>query len=479
MSKKPNIILFITHDQGQHLSCYQTPTNRNFVKTPNLDKLAATGVKFINHFCTAPQCSPSRGSIQTSLYPHQNGLMGLVNWGWTLPDNCKTLPMYLKEVGYTTHQIGLQHERPEVSTLGYDTYSEKKIDSFTPCKLMIGRYFKFLKEHKNDEKPFYLCIGTSEVHRPFNLYGSPVNPNSVLIPPYLPDHIKVRKDLAEFYGSIHSVDWTIGKILQYLEHSGIRDNTLFIFTTDHGIPFPRAKCALYDPGIKTALIMNLPTLDLFNTGKTVENLVSNIDLLPSLLALIGAEIPKDIEGKSFIPILVDEKSSLRDEIYAEKSFHEKYDPMRCIRTTEYKYIINLNESPTLYQLTRDVPFWRLLKKENQQPRLKEELYDLRKDPLEKNNLTNSPDYQPVLIELRKKLKNWMVNTNDPFLNGFIQPTEKWLKNHEYLKEIHDLLYYTLLNNYLPKILRVPFIRKVLKKLAKQLARKYHGYPITS
>ncbi|MFX1588998.1 MAG: sulfatase-like hydrolase/transferase, partial [Promethearchaeota archaeon] len=110
MSKKPNIILFITHDQGQYLGCYNSFQTPNSLKTPNLDKLAKDGVRFTNYFCTAPECSPSRGGIQTSLYPHQNGLMGLLDRGWTLPANNKTLPMYLKENGYTTHLLGFQHE---------------------------------------------------------------------------------------------------------------------------------------------------------------------------------------------------------------------------------------------------------------------------------------------------------------------------------------------------------------------------------
>ena len=203
--KKPNIILFITHDQGQFLGCYNTPQTPNSLKTPNLDKIAKNGVRFTNYFCTAPQCSPSRGSIQTSLYPHQNGLMGLVNRGWTLPEHNKTLPMYLKENGYTTHLLGFQHESRNAYTLGYDTVSKRGPEIQYSCKRMENDYLKFFDEHKNGDKPFYVCIGAVEVHRPFRAWAEPVDSQIVKIPPYLPDHHNIRKDLAEFYGAIHSV----------------------------------------------------------------------------------------------------------------------------------------------------------------------------------------------------------------------------------------------------------------------------------
>ena len=198
---KPNIILFVTHDQGQFLGSYNTPKTPNTLQTPNLDKLAQDGVRFINHFCCAPQCSPSRGGIQTSKYPHQNGLMGLVNRGWSLPKTNKTIPMYLKENGYSTHLIGFQHETKDLSTLGYDTVSKRVFEHHYSCQILESKYFKFLLEHRHDDKPFYLCIGTPEVHRPFIVFGKPRNPLKVKVPPYLPDNLKIRKDLAEFYGS--------------------------------------------------------------------------------------------------------------------------------------------------------------------------------------------------------------------------------------------------------------------------------------
>ena len=425
MTTKPNIILFISHDQGQFLGCYDTPRTPNSLNTPNLDKLAKDGIRFTNYFCTAPQCSPSRGSIQTSLYPHQNGLMGLVNRGWSLPSNNKTIPMYLRKAGYSTHLIGLQHEARDVSTLGYDTISKRMKDYRYDTNRMFNEYESFLEDHRNDEKPFYLNIGTIEIHRPFIIWSQADENYSVKVPPFLPANDKVRKDLSLFYGIINPVDEVIGKIIEILERTGLKENTLFIYTTDHGSPFPRAKCTLYDPGIKTLLVMNWPNSHLFNSRRVIDQMVSNIDLLPTLLDIAGAEIPRDIEGKSFLPILKNPKLSFRQNIFTEKNYHEIYDPIRSVRTREFKYIRNFEPSEYLYQIPLDIErglSGQELKDKIKMKRAEEELYDLKNDPNEDNNLINDPAYEAVLIELRQNLVNWMKKTNDPLLKGKIKDT---------------------------------------------------------
>ncbi len=421
--KKPNIILFITHDQGQFLKCYNTPATPNSLKTPNLDKLAKDGIRFTNYFCTAPQCSPSRGSIQTSLYPHQNGLMGLVNRGWSLPSRNRTIPMYLREAGYSTHLIGLQHEAIDVKTLGYDTVSKRMKDYRYDTNRMFSEYESFLENHRNDEKPFFLNIGTIEIHRPFVIWSQANDTYSVKVPPFLPDNDKVRKDLSLYYGIINPVDEIIGKIIEILERTGLRENTLFIYTTDHGSPFPRAKCTLYDPGIKILLVMNCPNQKLFNGGQVFKQMISNIDLLPTLLDFIGAQIPEKIEGKSFLPVLKDTTLPFRSEIFTEKNYHDMYDPLRSVRTRAFKYIRNFEPCEYLYQIPLDIErglSGQELKDKIKMKRAEEELYDLEKDPNEVNNLVNNPTYENTLFVLRQKLLDWMKETNDPLLNGKIK-----------------------------------------------------------
>ncbi|MFX1571513.1 MAG: sulfatase [Promethearchaeota archaeon] len=424
MKEKPNIIIFITHDQGTFLGCYETPQTTKSLYTPNIDRLAENGVRFTNYFCTAPQCSPSRGSLMTSLYPHQNGLMGLVNLGWTLPENNKTLPMYLRDHGYNTYLLGLQHESKEVSTLGYDKVSERIKEYKYSTKKMEEVYLRFFEERQGDDEPFYVNIGTIEVHRPFVIWSDPVDPKYVEVPPFLPNNELIREDIGLFYGIINNVDLAIGNIIRSLEKLGLRKNTLFIYTTDHGSPFPRAKCTLYDPGIKTALIMNCPELEIVSGGKIIDYKISNIDLLPTLLDLVGVKKPRNIEGISFLPVLEDKFGNFRNEIFTEKTYHEIYDPMRSIRTDKYKYIRNFTSSETLYQMPLDIQrglSGKFLIDTIKKPRSEEELYDLEYDPYEQENLVNDSNYQNILQELRQKLLNWMMNTSDPLLKGKIEP----------------------------------------------------------
>jgi len=421
--KNPNIILFITHDQGQFLGCYHTPQTPNSLQTPNLDKLAKDGIRFTNNFCTAPQCSPSRGSMQTSLYPHQNGLMGLVNRGWNLPYSNKTLPMYMKELGYTTHLVGLQHETNFPEKLGYDTMSKRTRDHKYNINKIEKDFLHFIEAHRADDKPFYANFGTIETHRPFSAWADPVNTSDVKVPPFLPDYEMIRNDLSEFYGTIEKVDVLIGKIIDRLSNTNLLENTLFIFTTDHGSAFPRSKCTLYDPGIKTLLLMSLTTSELFSGGKVCDQMISNIDLLPSLVDLVGGKPPSNIEGKSILPLLKGEIDEFRNRIFAEKTYHELYDPIRCMRTEKYKMIHNFEPLDTLYQIPADILMdssGQYMKERYNHPRVAEELYDIENDPNELNNLAENPDFEHIVGRLKKELFDWMKDTNDPLLKGKIK-----------------------------------------------------------
>lgn len=468
--KKPNIIVFITHDQGQFAGLYDSKKTPNSLRTPNLDRIGKKGIQFTNNFCTAPQCSPSRGGIQTSKYPHQNGLMGLVNRGWTLPSTNKTIPMYLREQGYSTHLIGFQHEARDVETLGYDTYSKRGPEPQYSCQMLIDDYIRFLQKHKDDDKPFYLCIGTPEVHRPFPVFGDAVDPKRVKIPAYLPDHALVRQDLAEFYGSIHSVDKVIGKLTNALEKLRLDEQTLFIYTTDHGEAFPRAKCTLYDPGIKTLLMMKWPKSPLFSGGKVHDALISNIDLLPTLLDLIDAEVPEDIEGRSFLPVLKGQSLEAREEIYTEKSFHEIYHPIRSVRTKRYKYIRNFEKLRTLFHMPKDIykdgsgKVMRHYYTKSTCPF--EEFYDLETDPAEKKNLINHPDYQEQIQELKDKLDDWMKETDDPLLKGKIKPQTNVLEKRKDIEILESI--YSPLESFISFLMRNKYLHKILFTVLKHI-----------
>ncbi|HID29629.1 MAG TPA: sulfatase, partial [Desulfobacterales bacterium] len=247
----PNILYIICHDLGQQLSCYGDQS----VTSPNLDRLAEEGVRFENYFCAATPCSPSRGCIMTGRYAHNNGLTGLVNAGWDMPERETTIVDYLNEAGYNTYQIGFQHERRDPLKNRYK-HSESDIAG---CEVVADRVAEFLRAAAVKEQPFYLNTGFSEVHLPFDRKEYvPDNPDDVYVPSYLPDNKYVRQELANFHGSIKFMDEAVGKIVRALNESQLGKNTVVIFTTDHGMAFPRAKSTLYDSGIKTALIMKFP-----------------------------------------------------------------------------------------------------------------------------------------------------------------------------------------------------------------------------
>jgi arylsulfatase A-like enzyme len=348
--------------------------------------------------------------------------MGLTNLGWNLPPTNKTLPMYLRENGYTTHLVGLQHETNFPETLGYDTMNKRVGDHKYTTKKLEDQFIDFFRIHRNDDNPFYANFGTIEIHRPFSAFGDPVKESRVKIPPYLPEHYLIRKDFAEFYGLIENVDNTIGKIIKCLKEVDLYENTLFIFTTDHGAPFPRAKGALYDPGIKTLLIMHYPTSEEFSGGKVYNQILSNIDLLPTLLETTGGTTPNNIEGKSFLPLLRGETNYGRSTIFAEKSYHDIYDPIRGIRTEDFKFIFNFESIDTQYLLPLDIDrsySGQVVKEFYKIPRKQMELYDLHKDPNEQVNLAYTTEYQDEVVELKQQLFNFLTSTNDPILKGKI------------------------------------------------------------
>ena len=414
----PNILLVITHDTGQHLHCYGHAS----VRTPNLDRLAAEGVRFDHYYCTAPQCSPSRGSIITGRFPHVNGLMGLVNRGWNLPNSEATIPLLLREAGYETRLFGFQHEKRDARDLGccYNWISRR---GERPTVANIGPQVEaFLRERGSApaDAPFFAMVGFSETHRPFDGYGA-AEPASVALPAYLPDDPDVRRDLAQFEGCVAAMDAGVGGILTALAESGLAEETLVIYTTDHGIAFPRAKCNLYDAGIETALLMRWPGG--FAGGRVELALLSNVDLLPTLLEVAGAPPPANLDGRTFLGLLTGGEYQPRAEIFAEKTWHDKYDPMRAVRTERFKYIRSydphrLVDLPLDIQNSISGAAVRDLWPDARPPEM---LFDLDADPLERRNLADDPAFAAVRADLAARMDAWQARTRDPILDGPVPP----------------------------------------------------------
>ncbi|HET6319097.1 MAG TPA: sulfatase-like hydrolase/transferase, partial [Chloroflexota bacterium] len=279
-----------------------------------MDHLAETGVRFERSFCTAPQCSPSRAALHTGRYPHATGVLGLAHapFGWRLDPSERHIAHILADVGYATSLIGMQHlvERDAAHELGY-----QRVAPVSPAYEEADVAVAQLRELSSQEAPFYLEVGFEEPHRPYDFGGARRDASrGVAIPPYLPNTAEAQEDFAAFQGAIRQMDEAVGRILSALDELGIADTTLVVFATDHGAAMPRAKCTLYDPGIEVALLMRYPKAGLAG-GRVVSELVSNVDITPTVLDALGLPLPASLHGQSLWPLLQEAPFQPRSEVF--------------------------------------------------------------------------------------------------------------------------------------------------------------------
>lgn len=414
---QPNILFFTSHDLGKHLGCYGQPT----VPSPVLDKLAGQGVLFENSFCTAPQCSPSRAALHTGRHSHTVGMLGLAHspFNWRLHPQEKHLAQLLKESGYDTALWGVQHltKTEDVADLGYMRFDTE--EPMVPAPELAMKAEAFLREPGRKDRPFYMEVGFFEPHRPYDWGGAqPDHSLGTQVLPYIPDSPEARQEFAALQGAIRRMDEAIGQILQVLEETGLEENTWVIFTVDHGLAMPRAKCTLYNPGIETAFIMRWPAKGITG-GNRLSQLISHVDVVPTLLQGIGMTVPDNIHGRSFWPLLQGQPYQANEYVFAEKTYHTAYEPMRGIRSPNYKLIANF-EVDTKVSVPDDIRqglIYPLLIDDLVGQRDPMELYDLSADPGETHNLAGCPDMKDVEEELKQELVTWMRKTNDPILSG--------------------------------------------------------------
>lgn len=412
MATKLNIVHIICHDLGQHLGCYGGPD----VFSPNLDQLAAGGVRFANCFTASPPCSPARACIMTGRYAHSNGQVGLAHRGFELPEAEMTVVDYFNAAGYLTANIGVQHERCDPLRNRYQADDHESPN----CEIVAAKARAFLSSRESEPSaPFYLNLGFREVHLPFTRPEyAPDGPDRVVVPPWLPDNHGVREELARCIGAIRFMDQSVGDVLAAIAQASLCRNTLVMFTTDHGMAFPRAKGMLYDPGIGTALIMRMPPGEGLS-GAVATELVSSIDIAPTLLAAAGIEPGGNMQGVSFFGLLTGRAYRPRDCVFSEKNYHDSYDPIRAIRTERHKHLRNYECRPKIIlasDLKKSIASAEMWPWANEE-RPAEELYDLTADPYEMDNLAGSPELTGIRAELSRRLSEWMAETGDPLLHG--------------------------------------------------------------
>ncbi|ADD04933.2 sulfatase [Natrialba magadii ATCC 43099] len=551
---RPNIVLVHCHDLGTYLGCYGVD-----VETPHIDSLATDGIRFDRHFVTAPQCSPSRASLFTGRHPHQNGMLGLAHADWELGPDERVLPDLLCDAGYETHLFGLQHITEYPDQLGYDhihteqplTVEASPAVHETARANAVADEFASVLESDGLGDPFFASVGFFELHRveenggfgfEGDRYDAPA-PEDVAPLEFLPDRPGIRSDIAEINGMLNALDEATGTVLEALDEAGVADETLVVFTTEHGLAMPRAKGCCFDPGIEAALLMRYPSR--IDGGQTVDDLISNVDVFATLIAVADAPVPEtQLAGERFTPLLFGDAGDEgdegnagdagdagdegnagdtddagdegnagdtddagdegnagdtddagdegnagdtddagdegnagdaddtddagdegdkrekreensedsdrgdyepRDRIFAGMTWHDRYNPMRAIRTERWKYVRNFWHLPHVY-MTTDIycsAAGREMREEfTGDQRAYEELYDLEADPLEQENLLladtpdtvdtpdqhGSRDVDDVRTRLRDDLVDWMTETDDPLLDGPVVPSD-WERIH--------------------------------------------------
>jgi arylsulfatase A-like enzyme len=331
----------------------------------------------------------------------------------------------------------MQHETSCPAKLGFQEFDV----SNSHCEYVVERAARWLTDPP--KRPFLLTAGFFETHRPYprDRYV-PADADDVVVPDYLPDTADIRQDLAEFYGSISVADAAVGLLLDRLDQTGLDQTTWVVFMTDHGPALPRAKSTLYDAGTGIAMIVRPPR----NTRiepQVYDELFSGVDLVPTLLELLGLDIPADVDGISHAGNLRTSPQDIkpvRTEVYTTKTYHDSFDPIRAIRTKEYSYIENYASRPLLdlpWDIAESAP-GRTVAPLLYEQRPARELYDLDEDPTEAHNLLgpDATDKAEVIAnDLALLLHDWRQKTNDVIPSEFAgtriaeRYTETYLRIH--------------------------------------------------
>ncbi|GAB4039078.1 sulfatase family protein [Spirosoma gilvum] len=457
---RPNIVLIVSDDHGREaVGCYGNTT----IRTPHIDQLAADGVRFSHAFCTTASCSPSRSVLLTGIHNHANGMYGLEHQihHFSSFDTVRSLPVLLEQSGYRTARIGKLHVAPESvyhfqKVLGVGKVNDPTSIGRSPVEMARACYEFMAGTAEQSDKPFFLYFATDDPHRSNTVApdGSPIfdgskpnlfgnrpggypqvgdhfyQPRDVNVPAYLPDNRATRMELAQYYEAISRLDQGVGRLMDYLKETGQYDNTLIVYLSDNGAPFPGAKTNLYEPGMRLPCIVKLPKPQ--KRGFVQEAMISWVDVMPTLLDFAGVEPGKiRTHGRSFKAIVEQEKVSGWDDVYASHSLHEvtMYYPMRVLRERRYKLIFNVANAlpyPMALDLYHSFTWQDGLKRGDKlfgkrtvttylhRPRF--ELYDLQTDPDEVHNLATNPKYRDILTRMQAKLKAFQQQTRDPWVS---------------------------------------------------------------
>ncbi len=446
-NRQPNILLITADDLGIEIGCYGDKQ----VQTPNIDALAKNGTSFETGWVTMASCSPSRSSIHTGLYPHQNGQIGLCHRGYSMNKEYPTISTVLKDAGYRTAILGKFHIEPK-SACEWDF----KFQETEAC--VVQRDVKEMAEQaddflaSSDDKPFFMMMNYIDPHRPLHnqrkglpekpLTGDDIEPFGFL----KVDTPEVREEVAGYYNCVNRLDTGVGMLMDKLKARGKLENTVVIFVGDHGSPFTRAKTTCYDMGLRVPFIISSPAM--FKKGQVSRNMVSTIDIMPTVLDIINIYDLPSLPGRSLLPDVRGEKVKGREYLFGEYNTHQQFSwfPRRTVRTRRYQLIENLlagRENPikgvdgcSAFKASRQKSLEGTKVREaydryNKPPRY--ELYDLKKDPYCFENLADKPDLAGVKQELISALDKWRQQTNDPLVDP--DALKQYTERHDNAKKL--------------------------------------------
>lgn len=423
--RPPNIVLIIADDLG----CDDIGPYGGFARTPNLDRLAAEGMRFDRAYVTASSCSPSRASLITGRYPHATEAPELHQ---PVPASQITFVEKLRAAGYWTAAAGKWHLGPALKGR-FDEVREAKRDDPSGCAGWLPSL-----EGCPADKPFFLWLAAFDPHRDYEPGAAepPHGLGEVAVPPELPDTPEVRADLARYADEVARLDQHVGAVLDELDRRGIAGETLVAFLSDNGRPFPRSKTTLYEAGIRTPLLIRWPGH--VRPGTSCGALASTIDLAPTFLELAGVGVFPTGQGASIAACLADPSARPRRFLHAERNWHDYSARGRAVLDGRFKYIRNDDASLPLTPPADAVrsPTFRAMRKLRDEgkldpacastfgaPRPAEELYDLDADPRERRNLAGDPAHAGDLDRLRAELASWSRATGDGPPPARLRPDE--------------------------------------------------------
>jgi arylsulfatase A-like enzyme len=413
---KPNIILFISDDHGWLDS---GAYGDSYVKTPNIDRMAEEGMRFTQAFAASPLCSPSRCVIQTGLMPHRNGGH---KFGTPIRTDLKTMPEYLKELGYYTAHFGKFHHAPR-HRFPYDLVNNSEQQAASHLANFDGA------------KPLFLVVCTHPPHTPW-IKNTMYDLTKMPLPPNFIDTAETRADRANYYSDVALMDSILGDVLDAVAKKGMKDNTLIVYTADQGANWPFAKWCVYDGGLRVPFIVRWPGK--VARGTVTDAMASLADILPTCIDAAGGKMPENIDGRSFLPALTGKQKTHRAVVFGTHTGNENggpgianHCPARTIRTSTHRYILNLSPETTFTtHITgcktgpHHLPFWgswiekaktdvaakAIVTRYQHRPR--EELYSLNRDPFEMDNLADEPSQAELLRSLRSQLAAWCKAQGD-------------------------------------------------------------------